>query len=201
MPQLVIGLGNPGGEYRHTRHNVGWMVLDVLESRGRFGGERREGPAKIRTGSVDGFDMVTARPQTYMNLSGRAGNHLVNRLGVATADTIVVHDDVDLPFGRLRLRRSGSAGGNRGVDSLIRSWQTKDFLRVRVGVGRPPEGRDTADWVLERFSPEDRERLPAILDRAASAVMAILREGLDKAGIAFNGDVPAPVTDDGGAGG
>ena len=198
MPQLVIGLGNPGGAYRHTRHNVGWMVLDELEKRGRFGGERREGPAKIRTGSVDGFDIVTARPQTYMNLSGRAGTHLVSRFGVSVADTIVVHDDVDLPYGRLRLRRSGSAGGNRGVDSLIRSWQTKDFLRVRVGVGRPPEGWDTADYVLERFTPEERERLPAIVDRAASAVVAIIREGIDKAGVTYNGDIPAPAQPDGG---
>jgi PTH1 family peptidyl-tRNA hydrolase len=140
MATLIIGLGNPGGEYAGTRHNCGWMVLDELERRGRFGRARREGPAKLRSGSVDGFDLVLACPTTYMNLSGRAGVHLVRALGVPVSDVVVVHDDVDVAFGRLRLRRGGSAGGHRGVVSLIESWQTPDFIRVRVGVGRPPAG-------------------------------------------------------------
>jgi PTH1 family peptidyl-tRNA hydrolase len=196
MAALVIGLGNPGGEYGRTRHNLGWMVLDELERRGRFARARREGPAKIRIGSIEGLDVITARPQTYMNLSGRAGVHLVRALGVPVDDVIVVHDDVDLPLGRIRLRRGGSAGGQKGVDSLIRSWQTKDFLRVRVGIGRPPDGWETADHVLERFDPEERERLPRIVERAADATVALIRDGLERAMAEYN----RPVLDDAGAG-
>ena len=151
MATLIMGLGNPGGEYSHTRHNCGWMVLDELEGRAGSPGPSR-GPAKVRTGTVDGFNVVLARPTTYMNLSGRAGVHLVRVLGVPIPDVVVVHDDVDLPFGRLRLRRGGSAGGNRGVRSLIESWQTPDFIRVRVGIGRPPPARtpSTTSWTPSR---------------------------------------------------
>jgi PTH1 family peptidyl-tRNA hydrolase len=190
MATLIIGLGNPGGEYARTRHNCGWMVLDELEGRGRFARARREGPAKVRAGTVDGFDVVLARPTTFMNLSGRAGAHLVRVLGVPTSDVVVVHDDVDLPFGRLRLRRGGSAGGNRGVRSLIESWQTPDFIRVRVGIGRPAAGEDTVDHVLDPFTLEERQRLPAILDRAADAVAAIVREGLEPAMNEYNRPLP-----------
>ena len=134
MATLIIGLGNPGGEYARTRHNCGWMVLDELEGRGRFARARREGPSKVRAGTLDGFDVVLARPTTYMNLSGRAGVHLVRALGVTPPGVVVVHDDVDLPFGRLRLRRGGSAGGNRGVRSLIESLADAGL--------HPGEGRD-----------------------------------------------------------
>lgn len=186
MATLVLGLGNPGGEYASTRHNVGWRTLAELERRGRFGRERREGPSKVREGSVEGFDLVLARPSTYMNLSGRAGRHLTERLGFPPGDVIVVHDDLDLPLGRLRLRRGGSAGGQRGVRHLIDSWQTDDFIRVRIGIGRPPPGVDAADYVLEPFDGDERERVPAIVGRAADAVVAIVREGLDPAMTLYN---------------
>jgi len=190
MATLIIGLGNPGGEYAGTRHNCGWMVLDELERRGRFGRARREGPAKLRSGSVDGFDLVLACPTTYMNLSGRAGVHLVRALGVPVSDVVVVHDDVDVAFGRLRLRRGGSAGGHRGVVSLIESWQTPDFIRVRVGVGRPPAGEDAIDYVLSPFTPAEREALPAILRRAADAAMGIVCDGLERAMSEYNRPPP-----------
>jgi len=191
MATLIIGLGNPGGEYAHTRHNCGWMVLDELEGRGRFARPRREGPAKVRTGTVDGFDVVLARPTTFMNLSGRAGVHLVRVFSVPVSDVVVVHDDVDLPFGRLRLRRGGSAGGNRGVRSLIESWQTPDFIRVRVGIGRPAAGEDTVDHVLDPFTLDERQHLPAILGRAADAVACIVREGLERAMNEYNRTLPS----------
>ena len=186
MPTLVIGLGNHGGSYTHTRHNAGWMVLDELERRGRFGKERKEGPARVAEGSVDGFDLILARPQTYMNLSGRAGVHLVDKYSVSPADVIVVHDDLDLPLGRLRLRRNGSPGGQKGVKSLADSWRFKDFIRVRVGISRPPEDMDPTDYVLRRFSPDERAVLERVLPRAADAVIAIVRDGLDKAASNFN---------------
>jgi peptidyl-tRNA hydrolase, PTH1 family len=183
---LVIGLGNPGGEYASSRHNVGWRALAELERRGRFGRERKEGPSKIREGSVDDLDLVIARPSTFMNLSGRAGRHLTAKLGTSPEDAIVVHDDLDLPLGRLRLRRGGSAGGQRGVRHLIDSWQTQDFMRVRIGIGRPPPGLDPVDYVLQPFDPDERERLPAIVGRAADSVVAIVREGLEPAMNQFN---------------
>ena len=190
MATLIIGLGNPGGEYARTRHNCGWMVLDELEGRGRFARARREGPSKVRAGTLEGFDVVLARPTTYMNLSGRAGVHLVRVLGLPVSEVVVVHDDVDIAFGRLRLRRGGSAGGNRGVRSLIDSWRTPDFIRVRVGIGRPAEGEDTVDHVLDTFDPAERAALPAILARAADATVAIVRDGLERAMGEYNRAFP-----------
>jgi PTH1 family peptidyl-tRNA hydrolase len=192
MATLVIGLGNHGGGYAHTRHNAGWMVLDELERRGRFVRERKEGPARVTEGTVDGFDLVLARPQTYMNLSGRAGVHLTGKYGISPADVIVVHDDLDLPVGRLRLRRNGSAGGQKGVQSLADSWRFKEFMRVRVGIGRPPEDVDPVDYVLRRFTPDERALMEDVVPRAADAVVAIVRDGLDKAASIFNATPKAP---------
>lgn len=190
MPALIIGLGNPGGEYAGSRHNCGWLVLDELERRGRFGRARREGPSKLTSGSIDGIELLLARPMTYMNQSGRAGAHLLRVLGLALDDVIVVHDDVDLPLGRLRLKYGGSAAGHRGVLSLIESWRTPQFTRVRVGVGRPPPGDDAIDYVLSPFRPAEREALTAVLRRAADATMAIVRDGLERAMSEYNRPVP-----------
>ncbi|MGH7722870.1 MAG: aminoacyl-tRNA hydrolase [Candidatus Dormibacteria bacterium] len=186
MASLVIGLGNPGGEYARSRHNVGWMCLDELESRGRFGRQRREGPARVREGSLAGYDVVTARPQTYMNVSGRAAVHLLNRYGVVPGDLIVVHDDVDLRLGRLRLKRGGGAAGQRGVMSIADSLRTQDFLRVRIGVSRPLDRDRMVDHVLNGFTPEERDLLSAVLPRAADAVTALIRDGLDTAMSEYN---------------
>ena len=186
MAALVIGLGNPGGEYARTRHNVGWMCLDELESRGRFGRERRDGPAKVREGTIDAYEVTTARPQTYMNLSGRAAVHLTRKFGVPVEDLIVVHDEVDLPLGRIRLKRGGGAAGNKGVLSIADGLRSQDFLRVRIGVSRPLDREQMIDHVLNGFSPEERRRLAAVLPRAADAVMALVRNGLESAMTEYN---------------
>ena len=186
MAALILGLGNPGGEYRSTRHNVGWMALDELEERGRFGRQRREGPAKVREGAIDGYDMVTARPQTYMNVSGRAAVHLLRKYGVRPEDLIVVHDDVDLPLGRIRLKRGGGAAGQRGVLSIADALRTQEFMRVRIGVSRPLERDQMVDYVLDRFTPDERERLGVVIPRAADAVVALVRNGLDSAMSEYN---------------
>jgi peptidyl-tRNA hydrolase, PTH1 family len=186
MASLIIGLGNPGGEYARTRHNVGWMALDELEARGRFSRERREGPARVREGSVDGYDLVTARPQTYMNISGRAAVHLLRKYGVPVEDLVVVHDDVDLPLGRIRLKRGGGAAGQKGVLSIADSLRSQDFMRVRIGVSRPPERDQMVDHVLNGFTPDEREQLRHVLPRAADSVMALVRDGLERAMTEYN---------------
>ncbi len=181
MPTLVIGLGNKGGEYRWTRHNVGWRALDELERRGRFGRQRKEGSARVTEGAVEGFELVLVRPQTYMNLSGRAALHMTRTLGIKPEDTLVIHDEIDLPLGRLQLKRGGSHAGHNGVLSLINAWQTKDFLRLRMGVGRPSGDGDAADHVLDGFDPEEREAVDDLITRGADAALLWVREGEEKA--------------------
>lgn len=186
MPELVIGLGNPGGEYARTRHNVGWMVLDELERRGRFGRSQKQGLARVRVGTLDGMDVVTARPTTYMNLSGRAGKQLTEHHAVSPHDVIVVHDEADFPLGKIQVKVTGRSAGHKGVQSLMDSWRTQDFVRVRIGVGRPEGSSDLVDHVLETFDRDERERLPGIIQRAADAVTAIMREGTEPAMTHFN---------------
>jgi PTH1 family peptidyl-tRNA hydrolase len=186
MPTLIIGLGNRGGEYARTRHNVGWMCLDELERRGRFGRARREGPARIRGGSLEGFELITARPQTYMNLSGRAGAHLTNKFGIPLSDVIVVHDEADFPLGKIQVKQGGSAAGHKGVQSLIDAWRSSDFVRVRIGVGHPDGDEELSDHVLDTFTREERVRLAAVIGRAADAVTAVIRDGPDAAMTTYN---------------
>jgi PTH1 family peptidyl-tRNA hydrolase len=185
MAQLIIGLGNVGGEYARTRHNVGWMCLEELERRGRFSRQRREGAARVRTGVLEGFEVITARPQTYMNMSGRAGAHLTSRYGVAPQDAIVVHDEADFPLGKIQVKRSGSSAGHKGVQSLIDAWRTDQFVRVRIGVGKP-EGGDLVEHVLDAFSRDERERLTAVVERAADAVVSVMRDGAEAAMTTYN---------------
>ena len=165
---------------------MGWICLDELERRGRFGRERREGLARIRHGMLEGFDAVLARPQTYMNVSGRAGVQLTDKLGISPADVIVVHDEADFPLGKLQVKLRGSSAGHNGVQSLIDAWRTDAFTRLRIGVGRPGDNGDLVDHVLDTFLPDERAQLPAILGRAADAVIAILRDGPQQAMTVYN---------------
>jgi PTH1 family peptidyl-tRNA hydrolase len=181
VPQLIIGLGNPGGEYARTRHNVGWMCLDELERRGKFGRERREGAARVREGTIDGYEVLTARPQTFMNLSGKAGAQLTTKFGSAPRDAIVVHDEADFPLGRVKIKLGGSAAGHRGVQSLIDSWRTDAFPRIRIGVGRDGDSNDLIEHVIDPFRPDERPQVEAALTRAANMAVAIMRDGLEAA--------------------
>ena len=181
MTQLIIGLGNPGGEYARTRHNVGWMCLDELERRGRFGRDRREDSARVREGTIDGYDVMLAKPQTYMNLSGRAALKLTGKHSVAPRDVIVVHDEADFPLGRVKIKLGGSAAGHRGVQSLINSWHTDAFPRIRIGIGRSGESNDLIEHVLDPFHPEERAQVEEAVGRAASIAVAIMRDGVEAA--------------------
>lgn len=182
---LVVGLGNPGPEYAATRHNVGFMVLDRLGEAVRAKWRRTAGPALEAAAEESGRPLRLLKPLTYMNLSGRAVAAAARRLGLAPGEVCVVHDDLDLPLGALRLRPDGSAGGHRGVLSIIEHLGSPDFIRVRVGIGRQPQS-DAVSHVLSPFSAAEWEAVRPAVERAAEAVRTIAREGLEAAMNRFN---------------
>jgi len=174
--KLVIGLGNPGKAYAETRHNVGWMVLDRLADRAGLAGRgrQRDAASSVR-GQLAGLDVALAKPLTYMNESGVAVRKLLARHRVPLEDVLVVVDDFALPFGKLRVRPSGTAGGHNGLASIIAELGSQGFARLRIGIGEPQ--RDAVDHVLSRFTADERKRLPALLDAAADAIADWVREG------------------------
>ena len=184
--KLVVGLGNPGRRYLRTRHNLGFLLLDrIAETRGiRIGDERCE--SLVGRGEWERESLVLAKPQTYMNNSGLAAAALLRRFRVRGADLVVVYDDLDLPFGRLRIRCGGSAGGHRGLASILQHVAVRDFVRLRLGIGRPPAGMDAVDYVLSRFPDEEQDSLDGVLTRAAEALEAIVLEGPVRAMESFN---------------
>jgi peptidyl-tRNA hydrolase, PTH1 family len=194
--RVVAGLGNPGERYARTRHNIGFMVVREIAKRWRVPFETRgvvgsDGAAARATAVVDGEEIELVLPQTYMNRSGSALSGLVE--SPVGENLVVVYDDVDLPVGALRIRRGGGAGGHRGVESIIETCGPS-FVRVRVGVGRPPQGVETADYVLAEISSDQREPLADAAERAADAVVCVLADGVQVAMNRFNGmqATPAP---------
>lgn len=181
-PALVVGLGNPGTEYERTRHNVGFLVADVLAQRvgGRFTVHKKSG-ADLLEARLDGRKVLLAKPRSYMNLSGRPVAALAKFFSVPATDVIVVHDELDLPFGDIRLKRGGGEGGHNGLRSISQALTTKDYLRVRFGIGRPPGRQDPADYVLKPFSAPERKEVPVIVEQTADAVELLLRVGLEPA--------------------
>ncbi|WP_216893823.1 aminoacyl-tRNA hydrolase [Nocardia alni] len=181
-PALVVGLGNPGSEYERTRHNVGFMVADVLAERvgGRFTVHKKSG-ADLLESRLDGRKVLLAKPRSYMNVSGRPVAALARFFSVPPTEVVVVHDDLDLPFGAIRLKRGGGEGGHNGLRSISSALTTKDYLRVRLGIGRPPGRQDPADYVLKPFATVERKELPVIVEQAADAVELLLRVGLEPA--------------------
>ena len=181
-PVLVVGLGNPGPEYAETRHNVGVRVVELLAARaggGRFSKHRTN--ADVLEGRLAGRRVVLAKPRTYMNVSGGPVAGLLKYYGVAAEDLVVVHDELDLGFGVVRLKRGGGEGGHNGLRSVSQSVGTRDYLRVRFGIGRPPGRQDPADFVLRRFSGAEVKDLEFAVDLAADAAEALISEGLEPA--------------------
>jgi len=182
--RLVVGLGNPGRRYRGTRHNVGWEVIDLLARRFGIRVEEEQEEALVGPGTIAGCAVLLAKPQQYMDESGGAVRALVRRYGLAPQDLLVVYDDVDLPVGVIRIRPRGSAGGHHGMASIIEALGTQEIPRVRIGIGRP-QG-DPAEYVLSRFSPEERPIIEEAVERAADAVETVFREGVEVAMNRFN---------------
>jgi PTH1 family peptidyl-tRNA hydrolase len=188
---LVVGLGNPGEEYARTRHNVGAEVVEILAR--RHGGKLRRQKERSLTDEVNvaGKRLALAIPLTYMNLSGEAVAPLVRRYGVEPARLVVVQDEMDFELGRLQVKNGGGLAGHNGLKSIVAHLHTQDFVRVRIGIGKPPGSRQGADHVLRRFSRAERQQIDVTLEEAADAVELILAEGVDVAMNRVNARFPA----------
>lgn len=185
--RLILGLGNPGREYTRSRHNVGYRVADCLSARWKCPLSSSEALCWLGRTVVAEGEVLLAKPQTFMNSSGRAARMLSELFGLVPEEFLVVCDDIDLPLGQIRLRPSGGDGGHKGLLSVSEALGAQTFPRLRVGVGRPPEGVDAADWVLGAFEPAEEQVAEGVVPRAADAVDVVLRCSLAEAMSQFNG--------------
>ena len=191
--KLIVGLGNPGFLYARNRHNIGFMCVSHLAKTQKIAYDRKQGHARTGIGNIASHRVVLARPQTYMNASGESVSALMKKLNVSPADLIVIHDDLDLPPGKIRLRLGGSSGGHKGIDSIIARIGTGDFYRVRVGIGRPETYTDATDkesavidYVLRDFTSEEKKIIDTVIAKVSEAIVYLLSEGLDAAMNKYN---------------
>lgn len=188
MTRLVVGLGNPGPDYELTRHNAGFLVVDLLGENLRATYWKDEAGAKVAVVRFADEDLVLAKPQSFMNVSGGPVSRLAEKYGAQPDEVIIVHDDIDLAPGRVLCKRGGGHGGHNGLRSIHAKLGTDAYLRVRVGVGRPPGRMDAADWVLQRLKGDALEELEASIPTAAQAVVHILEHGIESAMREYNAD-------------
>ena len=189
--KLIVGLGNPGNQYAHSRHNIGFMCVSHFAKTRDWNFEKKEGLARTAHGRLNGEEIVLARPQTFMNLSGEAVQKLTIKYRIKPEDLIVIHDEMDLRLGIIRIRKGGGSAGHNGVESIIREIGTADFIRLRVGVGRPEaapgeERRQVVGFVLGDFSPDEAGVIKKVIGEADMAIVSLLGEGLDTAMNKFN---------------
>ncbi|MGE2731351.1 aminoacyl-tRNA hydrolase [Mycolicibacterium vaccae] len=181
-PVLVVGLGNPGPQYATTRHNLGFLVADILADRIGAGFKvHKKSGAEVVTGRLGGKSVVVAKPRTYMNESGRQVGPLAKFYSVAPEDVIVLHDELDIDFGRIRLKAGGGVAGHNGLRSVGAALGSNDFQRVRIGIGRPPGRQSGASFVLENFNSRERPELGTICEQAADATELLIAQGLEPA--------------------
>ncbi|WP_029552252.1 aminoacyl-tRNA hydrolase [Thermocrinis jamiesonii] len=174
MIRLVVGLGNPGKKYERTRHNAGFMVVDELLKKLRVKEYTEECLSHVYRVRVLNREVLVAKPQTYMNNSGLAVLNLLEEYEITPENMMVIYDDLDLPLGRIRLRLEGSSGGHHGIESIIREIKTSNFVRLRIGIGRPKDRNKVVDYVLSPFDPEEESVLYTVLDRASECVLRCL---------------------------
>lgn len=186
---LIIGLGNPGREYKDTRHNIGFMLIDHIAVRLNARGMKLQSKAIVISALHEERKIILAKPQTFMNLSGQSVQGLLHFYKIPFENLLVAHDDLDIPLGTIRIRPSGGPGGQRGMASTIEQLGTKDFPRLRLGIGRPPGRMDAKDYVLQDFSKDDMKLLPEVLDRGVDAALTFVTHGLNKAMNQFNGTI------------
>lgn len=186
---LLIGLGNPGREYRDTRHNIGFMLIDRLAVRLDARGMKVQSKAIVTNALYQDRKLILAKPQTYMNLSGHSAQGLLNFYKIPVENMLVAHDDLDLPFGTIRIRPKGGPGGQKGMASTIDQLGTNGFPRLRIGIGRPPGRMDPAAYVLQNFSKDEMKTLSDIVDRAADAALEFVVNGVNAAMNKYNGPI------------
>ena len=182
--KLIVGLGNPGRGYANNRHNVGFSCLNHFARAQGIRFDKKQGRARIGTGKVAGSEVVVAKPQTYMNLSGESVSRLIKKFDINLNNLLVVHDDLDLPLGRIRIRHGGGSGGHKGVDSIITWLESQDFIRIRVGIGRPAtpfaeiSEADIIAYVLSDFNADEKQTITQVIPRVSEAILCLLTEGL-----------------------
>ncbi len=182
--KLIVGLGNPGRSYAYNRHNIGFMCLNYFARTQGIKFDRKQGQARIGIGEVAGSEVVVAKPQTSMNLSGESVSRLIQKFKVSLNDLLVIHDDLDLPLGKIRIRQGGGAGGHRGVASIITCLGSQDFCRMRVGIGRPTaldaeiSEADIIAYVLSDFTPDEKQTIAEVIPSVSEAVLCLLTDGL-----------------------
>ena len=180
--KLIVGLGNPGRLYENNRHNIGFICLNRFAKANGLRFDKKHGKARTGAGDVAGVKIVLAKPQTYMNSSGESVSLLVNKFNVDLDDLIIVHDDLDLPLGKIRIRRGGSSGGHKGINSIIDHLGSQDFIRVRVGIGRPEpaqlDEKVVMDYVLSDFTSEEKSVIAEVVPRVKEALNCLITEGL-----------------------
>jgi PTH1 family peptidyl-tRNA hydrolase len=189
LTYLLVGLGNPGREYRANRHNLGFMTIDQLSQALGIRLSRVQSRALVGIGALDENKIVLAKPQTYMNLSGQAVSSLLRFYKIPLERLLVIHDELDLPLGTLRLRPVNGSAGNKGLASIIQQLGTQEFPRLRIGIGHPPGQMSGADYVLQDFPPAEQELLEMVLKRAVEAAQVFVSSGLETAMNQYNGSL------------
>lgn len=186
--KLIVGLGNPGREYAANRHNLGFRCLSRFARGQGIRLDRKQGLARTGTGEIAGAKVVLARPQTYMNRSGESVCRLVRKFHVKRADLLVIHDDLDLPLGKIRIRKDGGSGGHQGIISITSCLESPDFLRLRVGIGRPAAGDETVitSYVLSDFTPREEKVMAGVIPKVSEAILCLLSDGLEAAMNRYN---------------
>ena len=191
---LIVGLGNPGRGYAHNRHNVGFICLNHFARTQGIRWDKRQGKARTGSGEVAGSKVVLAKPQTYMNSSGESVSRLVKKFDIDLGNLLVIHDDLDLPLGKIRIRHGGGSGGHKGINSIISELDSPDFTHLRVGIGHPPKNEGSAEssddeiinYVLGNFTPEEKQTMAQVIPRVSEAIYCLLTEGLTVAMNRYN---------------
>lgn len=187
--KLIVGLGNPGVAYSRNRHNIGFACLRHFARNYNIRLDKKQSQARTGSGNIDGETVFLARPQTFMNLSGKSVSRLVNRFKVDFDDLIVIHDDLDLPLGRIRIRQGGGSGGHKGIESIIGELGSRSFIRVRIGISRPSKNAsedEIIDYVLSDFTPEEERVIKKAIARVSDAIICLIAEGLEAAMNRYN---------------
>jgi PTH1 family peptidyl-tRNA hydrolase len=189
--KLIVGLGNPGRVHANNRHNAGFMCVSYFAKRHGISFDKKQGRARIGSGEVVAIKVVVAKPQTYMNLSGQSVELLVKRFNIDLDNLIVIHDDLDLPLGKIRISYGSGSGGHKGIDSIMTQLKSQDFIRLRVGIGHPGTTNDTTEtdviaYVLSDFTPDEKQVITQVMPMVSDAILCLLTEGLTAAMNRYN---------------